>query len=277
MRYLPTRPQDTFEITDEQIRELREEIFPYWRGQTLEETVAERVPVDVRHAVDGKAFSLNQTDHAQGHILPDVEGWLRLGIDGLRANVNAKHASVPVSRRRRSRSFYEASTDRPRSRVGSSWSATPTWPRNWLRRVTIAPDGSRSCSAIAERCRWLSAATGARFPGGAAGGLVPLYLAADRIERQQFLAGPFRPVHAALSATRPGLWRVDAGPSPGTARTPVAQVQRDCPPAQQQQRPLLCRLSHRLQHRHRRAVARRQRRHQPALATCVCAPRPTWA
>ncbi len=29
---LPTRPQDTFDITPEQIRELREEIFPYWRG-----------------------------------------------------------------------------------------------------------------------------------------------------------------------------------------------------------------------------------------------------
>jgi len=86
---LPTRPQDTFAITPEQIRELREEIFPYWRGQTLEDTVAQRVPADVRQKVDGKAFSLNQTDHAQGHILPDVEGWLHLGIDGLRDKVRA--------------------------------------------------------------------------------------------------------------------------------------------------------------------------------------------
>ena len=75
---LPTRPQDPFNVAPEVIEELRTAIFPYWRGKTLEDTVAQRVPEDVRRAVTGKAFSLNQTDHAQGHILPDVEGWLRL-------------------------------------------------------------------------------------------------------------------------------------------------------------------------------------------------------
>ncbi len=83
LEILPTRPQDRFNITPEQIRELREDIFPYWRGKTLEDTVAGRVPEDVAVAVRGKAFSLNQTDHAQGHILPDVETWLHLGIGGL--------------------------------------------------------------------------------------------------------------------------------------------------------------------------------------------------
>jgi pyruvate formate-lyase/glycerol dehydratase family glycyl radical enzyme len=86
---LPTRPQDRFNIGPEQIRELHEELFPYWRGKTLEDTVAARVPEEVARAVRGKAFSLNQTDHAQGHILPDVEGWLRLGIGGLRGQVEA--------------------------------------------------------------------------------------------------------------------------------------------------------------------------------------------
>ena len=76
---LPTRPQDRFNITPEQIRELREEIFPYWRGKTLEDIVATRVPAEIMKAVRGKAFSLNQTDHAQGHILPDVETWLQTG------------------------------------------------------------------------------------------------------------------------------------------------------------------------------------------------------
>ena len=79
---LPTRPQDRFNITPEQIGELRTAIFPYWRGKTLEDTVAQRVPPDIAKVVRGKAFSLNQTDHAQGHILPDVEGWLHLGIRG---------------------------------------------------------------------------------------------------------------------------------------------------------------------------------------------------
>jgi formate C-acetyltransferase len=84
---LPTRPQDRFNITTGQICELREQIFPYWRGRTLEDIVATRVPPEIMRAVRDKAFSLNQTDHAQGHILPDVENWLRLGVGGLRDQV----------------------------------------------------------------------------------------------------------------------------------------------------------------------------------------------
>ena len=91
---LPTRPQDRFQVSREQVRELREEVFPYWRGKTLEDTVAASIPEDVRRAVEGKAFSLNQTDYAQGNILPDVENWLRLGIGGLRAQVAAARAQA---------------------------------------------------------------------------------------------------------------------------------------------------------------------------------------
>jgi formate C-acetyltransferase len=104
---LPTRPQDTFDITPDQIRELREEIFPYWRGKTLEDHVARKVPEDVRRAVAGKAFSLNQTDHAQGHILPDVEGWLTLGIEGLRTKVDEARKR-PGVRETRHQTFYDA-------------------------------------------------------------------------------------------------------------------------------------------------------------------------
>ena len=88
LEILPVRPQDRFQITAAQIAELRTDIFPYWRGKTIEDIVARRVPEDVGVAVAGKAFSLNQTDHAQGHILPDVETWLRLGVRGLRDKVN---------------------------------------------------------------------------------------------------------------------------------------------------------------------------------------------
>jgi formate C-acetyltransferase len=89
LEILPTRPQDRFNIKPEQIEELRVQVFPYWRGKTLEDTVAARVPEDVAAAVRGKVFGLNQTDHAQGHILPDVAGWLRLGVGGLREKVNS--------------------------------------------------------------------------------------------------------------------------------------------------------------------------------------------
>ena len=106
LEILPTRPQDTFAIDPAQIDELRRDIFPYWRGKTLEETVAARVPAEVAHAVAGKAFSLNQTDHAQGHILPDVAGWLRLGIAGLRAKVDRAQRTPTLTETQRD--FYVA-------------------------------------------------------------------------------------------------------------------------------------------------------------------------
>jgi formate C-acetyltransferase len=87
LEILPTRPQDPFAITADQIEEVRGTIFPYWQGRTLEDQVAARLPATVAAAVRGRAFSLNQTDHAQGHILPDVERWLRLGVQGLRARI----------------------------------------------------------------------------------------------------------------------------------------------------------------------------------------------
>ncbi len=107
LEILPTRPQDKFQIAPEQIKELREEIFPYWQGKTLEDIVATRVPEDVRRAVRGKVFSLNQTDHAQGHILPDVEAWLRLGIGGLREQVLAARQRPEVETEEQ-QYFYDA-------------------------------------------------------------------------------------------------------------------------------------------------------------------------
>ncbi|NIV33608.1 MAG: hypothetical protein GWN58_30430, partial [Anaerolineae bacterium] len=86
---LPTRPQDQFQVKREQIQELREQVFPYWQGKTLENMVAGSIPDEVKRAVRARAFGLNQTDHAQGHILPDVAGWLRLGVSELQRQVRA--------------------------------------------------------------------------------------------------------------------------------------------------------------------------------------------
>ena len=107
LEILPTRPQDKFDILPAQIKALREEIFPYWRGQTLEDVVAARIPADVAAAVRGKAFSLNQTDHAQGHILPDVDAWLRLGVRGLRERVEVARQQPEVQSEAQ-QTFYES-------------------------------------------------------------------------------------------------------------------------------------------------------------------------
>ena len=45
-------------------------------GKTLEDIVEARLTNQVKAPEQGKAFKLNQTDHAQGHILPDVPAFL---------------------------------------------------------------------------------------------------------------------------------------------------------------------------------------------------------
>ena len=107
---LPTRAQDAFDVDPEDIHVLREDIFPYWRGKTLEDMSAAAVPQDVKEAIRAKAFKLGQTDHAQGHILPDVETWLLKGPVGLKAEaVAARERQARQGKLTQEQSdFYEA-------------------------------------------------------------------------------------------------------------------------------------------------------------------------
>ncbi|MEI8132033.1 MAG: glycyl radical protein [Leptolinea sp.] len=103
----PTRSQDKFLIRPEYIQELRQEIFPFWQGKTLEDEVASKVPEEIKHAVRFKAFGLNQTDHAQGHILPDVTTWINLGIRKLLEKVDLAEKAIPAEKEAQAY-FYQA-------------------------------------------------------------------------------------------------------------------------------------------------------------------------
>ncbi|MDY0093830.1 MAG: glycyl radical protein [Candidatus Vecturithrix sp.] len=152
LEILPARPQDRFQITSEQIAELREHIFPYWRGKTLEDTVVASVSADVMAAVKGKAFSLNQTDHAQGHILPDVEGWLRLGIRGLREKIN--NAADSRKQDADTQNFYDAAY--------IALQAAQEFMRRYadvarrLREEHKGEQRQQELEQMAEICEWLS-------------------------------------------------------------------------------------------------------------------------
>ena len=78
---LPTRKQDKFEIDEEDIKTFREEIYPYWVGKSLEDTVDERFGKEINSIK--KVAKINQTDHAQGHIIPNCQTWLEKGPQGL--------------------------------------------------------------------------------------------------------------------------------------------------------------------------------------------------
>ena len=154
LEILPTRPQDRFNIQPEQILELRQEIFPYWRGKTLEDIVAGRIPDDVRAAVAGKVFSLNQTDHAQGHILPDVAGWLRLGIGGLLERAASARQVYPIPTPEVT-AFYDS--------VQIALTAAGEFSRRYAslawHMAAEAPDSTRQqeLEQIAANCDWIAA------------------------------------------------------------------------------------------------------------------------
>ena len=89
---LPDRPQDPFEVRPEDIPPFRLEILPFWSGTTLEDAVGREVGEEI--AAMAGVVKINQTDHAQGHVCPDVAGWLRLGAAGLRDEAERKLASA---------------------------------------------------------------------------------------------------------------------------------------------------------------------------------------
>lgn len=78
---IPTRPQDKFLVHPEDIEIFRKVIVPYWKGKSLEDIVHQRIGDEISEI--SKVVKINQTDHAQGHICPNVKEWLELGPAGV--------------------------------------------------------------------------------------------------------------------------------------------------------------------------------------------------
>lgn len=78
---IPTRPQDKFLVHPEDIETFRKVIVPYWKGKSLEDIVHQRIGDEISEI--SKVIKINQTDHAQGHICPNVKEWLELGPAGV--------------------------------------------------------------------------------------------------------------------------------------------------------------------------------------------------
>jgi len=131
---LPTRAQDTFDVTEDDVRFLREEIVPYWRGNTLEDRV--RSALDDETVRTRKVNKINQTDHAQGHIVPDVAKWLKLGPAGIRNEAQRLLVGCDAEKR----PFYES--------VVTALSGA----EDFIRRYgALAGEMSGSCRPDAER------------------------------------------------------------------------------------------------------------------------------
>lgn len=98
---IPTRPQDKFLVHQEDIKTFREQIVPYWKGKSLEDIVRDRAGDEV--SAISSVVKINQTDHAQGHICPNVKEWLETGPQGYIDQAKSKLGSCTPQQKE----FYE--------------------------------------------------------------------------------------------------------------------------------------------------------------------------
>lgn len=90
---LAYRSQDPFNVRTQDAEYLKNHLEPYWRGKTLEDDISNRYGQEIIELE--KVVKINQKDHAQGHICPDVETWLRTGPSGLLQKASAGLMNAP--------------------------------------------------------------------------------------------------------------------------------------------------------------------------------------
>ncbi|WP_052282176.1 formate C-acetyltransferase [Kluyvera genomosp. 1] len=79
----PTRPQDRFNISDDDKRLYRDVLFPYWEKRSMKDFINAQMTDEVKAAVSTQIFSVNQTDKGQGHIIIDYPRLLNNGLNAL--------------------------------------------------------------------------------------------------------------------------------------------------------------------------------------------------
>lgn len=87
------RPQDPFRVKPEDATYFTDQIEPYWCGKTLEDEIYRTLGKEIK-AIE-KVVKINQKDHAQGHICPNVEKWIEYGPAGLLTLATEKLKSAP--------------------------------------------------------------------------------------------------------------------------------------------------------------------------------------
>ncbi len=96
VRTISTRKQDPYYISDADIKELEEEIFPYWEGKTVSEHWLNQIPEQVRElAVNTGIIDVGiKTQSAAGEIAPYWEVIINKGLGVLKDELSDKIAHL---------------------------------------------------------------------------------------------------------------------------------------------------------------------------------------
>ncbi|HHT21274.1 MAG TPA: formate C-acetyltransferase/glycerol dehydratase family glycyl radical enzyme, partial [Tissierellia bacterium] len=112
MENFDKRVQDPYEMSDDQRAYVRQEIFPYWQGQSLEEAFLAQVdPAVARVAVDtGIIDNDSKWRQAVGEITPDYQHLFSLGFGGILKEVDQQLSQLQPTKRddRKKREFYQS-------------------------------------------------------------------------------------------------------------------------------------------------------------------------
>lgn len=91
----PTRPQDKFEMAEEDKDYYREVLYPFWAGKSLNDWYKENADAEVLEAQKTKIFAVAQTDKGQGHIICDFPLVLGSGYGVILTEVQRRLAEEP--------------------------------------------------------------------------------------------------------------------------------------------------------------------------------------
>ena len=91
----PTRPQDKFEMSEDDKAYYREVLYPFWSGKSLNDWYTAHADEDVLEAQKTKIFAVAQTDKGQGHIICDFPLVLKKGYGEILAETQRRLAEEP--------------------------------------------------------------------------------------------------------------------------------------------------------------------------------------
>jgi pyruvate formate-lyase/glycerol dehydratase family glycyl radical enzyme len=104
------RVLQTVLITEEEQRELRQDILPFWHGRTVEDRLEDRLPPDVAEDMDKYIFAMVlEITYGIGHFTMDHPRVLKRGLSGVIAEAEERYnALTPAERLGDKGLFYDA-------------------------------------------------------------------------------------------------------------------------------------------------------------------------
>ena len=91
----PVRPQDRFEMSEADKTLYRDQVYPFWAGQSLNDWYRANLDPQVAEAQTTKVFAVAQTDKGQGHIIPNFPVLMERGWAVLLEDAKQQLASQP--------------------------------------------------------------------------------------------------------------------------------------------------------------------------------------